>query len=93
MVLNFVKAPLRVIGAKFWPVPTNDGVAWSSGPARDWFWALLTAVKILVTARKGTPIISQEILPRHSQVDATFSSFVTLSPAIALRKKNNVGRQ
>ena len=62
------------------------GVAWSGGRARDWFWALLTAVKILVTARKGTPIISQEILPRHSQVDATFSSFVTSSPAIALKK-------
>ena len=59
-------------GPSFGPSPSmagSYGVAWSGGPARDWFWALLMAVKILVTGQEGAlrhslPIISQGILPR-----------------------------
>ena len=47
------------------PMSGSYGVAWSGGVARDWFWALLTAVKILVTGQEGhsLPIITQRILP------------------------------
>ena len=81
MVLNFVKAQLRVIGAKFWPVPTNDGVAWSSGPARDWFWALLTAVKILIKRQEGH---SFPLVSKKSFLSSTFFPFS--SPVITVTK-------